>query len=332
MNNIALIIGINGQDGTFLAKYLVSKNYVVYGITKKNSKLNINILLKNLIEDQLVKIFQTNILDLNVLKQLIRDIQPSEIYYLATTHELSINKKNYNEIMSINVSGLMNVLEIIKSFLPKSKVFYASSSNVFVNAKESPQLETTERFPETLYGVAKLTAMNLIDLYKREFKIFVCYGILYNHESTLRKKNFLPMKIVDAVVNIKYGSQKKLFLGSLDDKRDWGWAFDYVKAMWLMLQNHKPENYLIGSGSVLTVKDILSYAFGYVDLNWKEYVVIDPSLVRENKKVTLVADVSKIKSELNWSSSKTFKKVVEEMIDYKIKMRNFRNDKLTLTT
>ena len=301
----------------------MDKKYNVFGVIKESSINKINYYLNSFLSKNNTQIFEVDILNLEKIKNLIVEINPSEIYYLATTHELSINKKNYNEIMSINVSGLMNVLEIIKSFLPKSKVFYASSSNVFVNAKESPQLETTERFPGTLYGVAKLTAMNLIDLYKREFKIFACYGILYNHESTLRKKNFLPMKIVDAVVNIKYGSQKKLFLGSLDDKRDWGWAFDYVKAMWLMLQNHKPENYLIGSGSVLTVKDILSYAFGYVDLNWREYVVIDPSLVRENKKVTLVADVSKIKSELNWSSSKTFKKVVEEMIDYKIKMRNF---------
>ena len=322
MKNV-LIIGINGQDGTYLTKLLSEKQYNVYGIIRENSNLKTNYLLKSLAEKNNIKIIEINILKFEKIKKLILKINPVEIYYLATTHELYLNKDNYDEAMSVNISGLINILEIAKNMLPSIKIFYASSSNVFAGSQLSPQNENTIKIPKSLYGIAKLTAMNLIDLYKQEFNIFACYAILYNHESTLRKKNFLPMKIVDAVVNIKFQSQKNLFLGSINDKRDWGWACDYVKAMWLMLQNNKPENYLIGSGKLLTVKDILSYAFGYVDLNWEEYVVIDPSLVRENDIVTLVADVSKIKKELNWTPSKKFQKVIEEMIDHEIKIREF---------
>lgn len=323
MTKTALIIGINGQDGTFLAKYLVSKNYLIYGIVNKKSKIDTNFILKQLVKDKHVKIFQTNILDLPALKELINHTKPTEIYYLATTHELITSISNYHEVTLINVSGLVNTLEIIREYHNRSKLFYASSSNVFASCKESPQSEKTETCPLTLYGAAKINAMHIINIYKKEFNLFACYGILYNHESILRKKSFLPMKIVDAVVNIKHGFQKKLFLGSLNDQRDWGWAFDYVKAMWLMLQNEIPENYVIGSGKLLNVKDILSYAFGHVNLNWEDYVIIDTSFVRDADKVTLLANTSKIKRELNWDTSKKFKDVITEMVDYKIKNRKF---------
>ena len=311
----ALIIGITGQDGSYLTRFLIKKKYVVHGLIKKNSNFMPNPIIPKKLINKEIFIHKRDILDFIDINELILNIKPCEIYYLATTHELSINQNNFNEVMSINVAGFINILETVKNYIPLSRLFYASSSNVFAGSKKSPQNENTEKIPATLYGVAKLTTMNLIDLYAKQFNIFVCYGILYNHESQLRKKIFLPMKIVDAAVNIKLGLQNTLVLGSLDDQRDWGWAEDYVRAMWMMLQTKKPKNYIIGSGKTITVKDILCYAFEYLNLVWQNYVEIDQSFIRLNYNIKLIADPSKIQRELGWKGSKNFKKVIEQMID-----------------
>ena len=319
MNNCALIIGIGGQDGTYLTSFLLKKGYSVHGIVKEKPKSKYNNIIQNCLKLKKIKIHKINILEEKALKKTILKIQPSEIYYLATTHEVALKQENFNEVMSVNVNGLFNILEIVRCEMPSSKVFYASSSNVFAGSKESPQNENTIKNPKTLYGIAKLTAMNLIHLYRENYNIYVCYGILYNHESTLRKKIFVSMKIVDAVVNIKLGNQKKLLLGNINDQRDWGFAEDYIKAMWMMLQSFQAKDYVIGTGESLTVKDLLFYAFDYVGLKWKDYVEIDNSFIREKNTIPLIADTSKIKRELKWSPSINFKLVVQKMIDENLK-------------
>lgn len=301
---VALIIGSQGQDGTYLSSLLLKKGYIVHGVTRT---------LKPTLERKNFYINKVNILNVNDLESLIIKIKPSEIYYLATTHEHSLNRKNYDEVMDINVTGVINTLEIIKNNKFKTRFFYASSSNVFSGSLETPQSENTKFNPKTLYGVAKNTAMQFIDIYRETYEIFACYGILYNHESPLRNKMFVTMKIVDAVVNIKLGYQKKLKLKNIYSLRDWGSAEDYVKAMWMMLQEPNPDNYIIGTGKTASVKDVLDYAFGYFGLNWKEYVEIE-----EDNKIkpatVLVADNRKIQKNIGWSYTKNIKDIIIDMI------------------
>ena len=301
---VALIIGSQGQDGTYLSSLLLTKGYIVHGVTRTP---------KPTLEQKNLYINKINILDVNDLENLIIKIKPCEIYYLATTHEHSLNRKNYDEVMNVNVTGVINTLEIIKNNKFKTRFFYASSSNIFSGSSETPQTENTKFNPKTLYGIAKNTAMQFIDIYRETYKVFACYGILYNHESPLRNKMFVTMKIVDAVVNIKLGYQKKLKLKNIYSLRDWGSAEDYVEAMWLMLQEPNPDNYIIGTGKTSSVKDVLDYAFGYFGFNWKEYVEIE----EDNKikpAIILVADNRKIKQNLGWSYTQNIKDIILHMI------------------
>jgi GDPmannose 4,6-dehydratase len=316
-----LIIGVNGQDGTYLTDLLISKNYIVHGIVRQKSQYLTNKILQNQINKNRIKVHNIDVLDIDCLRALILDIKPNEIYYLATTHELKISKANYHEVMSINISGLINILEIAKHNMPTIKIFYSSSSNVFAGSKESPQNEKTIKVPQSLYGIAKLTAMNLINLYKNDYNLFACYGILYNHESILRKKIFLPMKIVDGAVNISLGRQKKLLIGSIEDIRDWGCAKEYVYAMWLMLQARNPNNYVVGTGKIMTVKDVVSIVFAHLNLDWKKFIEIDKSFSRDIKTVPLIADSKKIKQDLGWFASRDFKYVLKEMIEEDLKIK-----------
>ena len=310
----ALIIGINGQDGTYLAEFLSKKKYKICGIINPNSKTKINFKLKKIINESKIKIFDINILNKNLVRKIIRKCQPNEIYYLASTHELELSYFNMKSIMSVNVTGLINIIETIRIELPFSKIFYASSSNIFSKTKESPQNEYSSVSPGSLYGISKVTAMNFINFYKEQYNLFICYGILYNHESILRKKTFLPMKIVDAAVNIKLGKSRTLIVGNLEDKRDWGSVEDFVKAMWMMLQTKTPQNYIIGTGKLITVKKLITYAFEYLQLDWKKYVIIDSKLIREKNSNILKANNIRIKRNLGWKPSNDFKFVIQKMI------------------
>lgn len=316
---VAFIVGINGQDGTYLCNYLLSKNYKVFGVHNPFSKNKFNFILNPLIKQKKINIIPCDILKFDSLEKCLKDTSPNEIYYLATTHEKTLTIQNYNDVLNVNVNGLVNILEVIRNNLISTKVFYASSSNIFVNTKESPQNENTIPCPSSLYGLAKLTAMNIIKFYKVNYNLFICYGILYNHESILRKKEFLPIKIIETAIDIKFGKSKKLIIGSLEDQRDWSSVEDFVKAMWLMLQSKFPKNYIIGSGQNLKVLDIIKYTFDYLDLNWSDYVECDEKLMRNLKSDHLVADISKIKNDLGWSPTKSFKKVLERIIDEKLK-------------
>ena len=295
---------------------------MVHGIIK-NKK--INYYLKSLNKHDHLILHQENIFNSNSIKKLILKLKPSEIYYLATTHELPTTINNFYEVFSINVHAFLNMLDIVKEYMNKTKIFYSSSSNVFSGTKVFPQTENTKMKPTTLYGTAKLTAMNIIDMYRDNFKVFVCYGILYNHESFLRKKNFLPMKIVDAAVNISFGLQKKLYIGNLEDMRDWGAAEDYVKAMWLMLQKETPSNYIIGSGKLRSVKDLIEIVFGYLNLDWRSHIKIDKKLTRTIEKVTLLSNPKKIYNDLGWKSQIQLKEVLIEMIKNDINRKKNSN-------
>lgn len=315
MNKVALIIGISGQDGTLLSNFLFKKNYIVYGIIRNSSKKIFNSSLLNLIEKNNVKILNCNISTEEDLKRNIIKINPKEIYYLATTHELPVSKKNFNDVMEVNVKGLLSILEIIRNEKLKSRIFYAASSNVFSGTNISPQNEDTPMSPLSLYSIAKSTAIDLINFYKINFNIFACFGVLYNHESALRKDDFVTMKIVSTALKIKFGYEEKIILGNINDKKDWGCAEDFVRAMWLMLQSKKPENYVIGTGKLTSVKDILKYTFDYLDLNWKNHLIIDKKLFRKKNEISLIADFSKIKKNLGWAPSRNFDEVIRNMID-----------------
>ncbi len=311
----ALIIGINGQDGTYLSKFLINKNYKVYGIVNPNSKKTFNIIMSKFVQKKQVKVYNQNILDFLTMKTLLKQLKPDEIYYLASTHELSLEQINYNSVFSVNVWGFTNLLEIIKIDLPFTRIFYASSSNIFSHSKHSPQNEMTEKKPSSLYGVAKVTAMHLCNLYKKKYNLFITSGILYNHESFLRNKEFLPKKIVNAAIDIKNNKQKYLYLGNLDDQRDWGSAEEYVEAMWLINNAHEPDEFIVGSGKLHNVQELVEMAFNYLDLNWEKFVIIDDSLKREKEQTILLANINKIKKKLNWSPQKKLNDVLIQMID-----------------
>lgn len=323
MSKVALIIGIAGQDGTLLSEFLLKKRYNVYGITRNSLDKSFNSILSNFVITNKVKILNCNILNDRDLKKNIIQINPTEIYYLATTHEVSMSNENFVKVMDVNVKGLFSVLETIRSEKLNSRVFYAASSNVFSGSKNYPQHENTPMSPLSLYSVAKSTAIDLINYYKNNFEIFSCFGILYNHESSLRKDNFVTMKIVKSALKIKFGQEEKIILGNIQDKKDWGCAKDFVRAMWLMLQPKKPKNYIIGTGKLTSVKDILNYTFNYLDLSWKNYLIIDEKLFRKKSNIPLIADFSKIKKDLGWAPSKNFDEVIRSIIeDVKIQYIN----------
>jgi GDPmannose 4,6-dehydratase len=316
MGKIAVITGISGQDGSYLAELLLKKKYKVYGILNPQKKKN----LKNLKEIK-KKLFFKNI-DLNnykKIKDLIRKIKPSEFYHLAA--QSFINYKFEDEFFKLNpnINGTHYILSAIKQFSPKTKFYFAASSELFGNVKKSPQNEDTKFNPRSAYGISKVAGFYLTKNYREAYNIHACSGILYNHESPRRNENFVSRKITKNLSLIIKGKVKKISLGNINSKRDWGHAKDYVYAMWKMMQLKKPQDFVIGSGKIHTVKDFIKLAFKYANLNYKKYIKIDNKLFRPNDKIILKANFSKAKKILKWKPTITFKSLVKEMVEYDLR-------------
>ena len=316
MGKVAIITGISGQDGSYLAELLLEKKYKVYGVLNPQKKKN----LKNLREIK-KKLFFKNI-DLNnykKIKDLIRKIKPSEFYHLAA--QSFINYKFEDEFFKLNpnINGTHYILSAIKQFSPKTKFYFAASSELFGNVKKSPQNEDTKFNPRSAYGVSKVAGFYLTKNYREAYNIHACSGILYNHESPRRNENFVSRKITKNLSLIIKGKVKKISLGNINSKRDWGHAKDYVYAMWKMMQLKKPQDFVIGSGKTHTVKDFIKLAFKYANLNYKKYIKIDNKLFRPNDKVILKANFNKAKKILKWKPTITFKSLVKEMVEYDLR-------------
>ena len=313
MAKIALITGISGQDGSYLAELLLKKKYIIYGILNpKKKKISNNLKL-------IKKKINFKNLDINNFKQiknLIKKIKPNECYHLAA--QSFINYKFEDEFFKLNpnINGTHYILSAIKEFSPKTKFYFAASSELFGNAKNSPQNENTQFNPRSAYGVSKVAGYYLTKNYREAYNIYACSGILYNHESPRRNVNFVSRKITKNLSLIVKGKLKKITLGNINSKRDWGHAKDYVLAMWKMLQLKKPDDFVIGTGTLHTVKDFIKLAFNRVGLDYKKFIRIDNKLFRPNDKIILKADSKKAKSRLKWKPSINFKSLVNEMVDH----------------
>jgi len=313
MAKIALITGISGQDGSYLAELLLKKKYIVYGILNpKKKKISNNLKL-------IKKKINFKNLDINNFKQiknLIKKIKPNECYHLAA--QSFINYKFEDEFFKLNpnINGTHYLLSAIKEFSPKTKFYFAASSELFGNAKNSPQNENTQFNPRSAYGVSKVAGYYLTKNYREAYNIYACSGILYNHESPRRNVNFVSRKITKNLSLILKGKLKKITLGNINSKRDWGHAKDYVLAMWKMLQLKKPDDFVIGTGTLHTVKDFIKLAFNRVGLDYKKFIRIDKKLFRPNDKIILKANSKKAKSKLKWKPNINFKSLVNEMVDH----------------
>ena len=308
----ALITGITGQDGSYLAELLLDKGYEVFGLTRRLSATNywrIEHLLDRL------TLIPGDLLDQLSLIRAIERSQPHELYNLAA---MSFVPASWDQPMlscEFNSQGVTRVLEAVRVVDKSIRLYQASSSEMFGKVREIPQVETTPFYPRSPYGVSKAFGHYITVNYRESYNLFAVSGILFNHESPRRGLEFVTRKVTDGVAKIKLGLANSLSLGNLDAHRDWGFAGDYVRAMWLMLQQDTPDDYLVATGEAHSVKDLVKIAFGHAGLEWKRYVKLDPALIRPAEVDHLIGDASKAKAKLGWAPSVDFKGLVTMMVD-----------------
>ena len=313
----AFITGINGQDGSYLAEFLLGKNYKVYGIIKRNSvSENQTSRLENIFKD--LTIVYGDLTDLSSLIKVIKEFKPDEIYNLAAQSHVRISFDQ--PIYTSNVTGIgtLNLLEAIRLIDPTIKIYQASSSEMFGNSVDSDgfQRETTPMNPVSPYGCAKVFSYNICRNYRNSYNMFISNGILFNHESPRRGTNFVTNKVCKEAVKIKLGLSNELKLGNLDATRDWGHAKDYVEAMWLILQQEEPDDFVCSTGISHSVQELVEYVFGKLDLNWEEYVKQDEKFLRPEELHNLKGDCTKLREKTGWKLNYTFESMLDEMIDY----------------
>lgn len=308
----ALITGITGQDGSYLAELLLEKGYKVFGMVRRSSTEKFDRI--NHIRDK-IHLRQADLLDQLSMVRLIDDCQPGEIYNLAAQSFVPTSWEQPMLTGEFNALGVTKMLEAIRLVNKKIKFYQASSSEMFGKVKEVPQNEKTPFYPRSPYGVAKVYAHWITVNYRESYGIFAVSGILFNHESPRRGLEFVSRKITDGVARIKLGLAKKLYLGNLEAKRDWGFAGDYVKAMWLMLQHKEPEDFVIATGKNHSVKDLAQIAFEHVDLDYKKFVEVDPKLVRPAEVDVLLGDSSYAQKKLGWKPDISFEELIKIMVD-----------------
>ncbi|MBU0630281.1 MAG: GDP-mannose 4,6-dehydratase [Candidatus Margulisbacteria bacterium] len=312
----ALITGITGQDGSYLAELLLSKGYEVYGMVRRastESSDRINHLMDK------ITLKQADLLDQLSIIEVIQEVKPDEVYNLAAQ---SFVPTSWNQPVltgEFTALGVTRMLEAIRLVNPKIKFYQASSSEMFGKVLETPQSETTPFYPRSPYGVAKAYGHFITVNYRESYNIFACSGILFNHESPRRGKEFVTRKITDAVARIKLGKLQKLGLGNLEAKRDWGFAGDYVEAMYLMLQQAKPDDYVIGTGETHSVREFVEIAFSHVGLDYKKYVEVDKRFLRPAEVDLLIADNAKARKVLGWKPKVSFEGLVKMMVDSDLK-------------
>ena len=308
----AVITGITGQDGSYLAELLLSKGYQVTGMVRRASTETFDRIAH--FKDR-IALRQADLLDQFSLVKLLDDVQPDEIYNLAAMSFVPTSWSQPVLTGEFTALGVTKVLEAMRMVCPKAHFYQASSSEMFGEVIETPQTETTPFYPRSPYGVAKVYGHFITVNYRESYNLFACSGILFNHESPRRGKEFVTRKITDAVARIKLGNQKELRMGNLDAKRDWGFAGDYVRAMWLMLQQDKADDYVVASGETHSVRKFLEIAFSHVGLNYEDYVVIDPEFIRPAEVELLLGNPAKAKQKLGWQPKVSFEQLVAMMVD-----------------
>jgi GDPmannose 4,6-dehydratase len=312
----ALITGITGQDGAHLAEFLLGKGYEVHGMVRRASTENFERIgpLRERIE-----LHQADLLDQLSIITLLSEVRPQEVYNLAAQSFVPTSWLQPLLTGEFTALGVTRVLEAIRLVDPAIRFYQASSSEMFGKVQEEPQNEQTPFWPRSPYGVAKVYGHWITVNYRESYGIFACSGILFNHESPLRGKEFVSRKVSDTVARIKLGVQEKLKLGNLDAKRDWGFAGDYVQAMWMMLQQERPDDYVVATGQKHSVRELVELAFGQVGLDWQEHVEVDPKLLRPAEVNTLRGDAAKAQKVLGWQPTVSFAELVRMMVDADLK-------------
>ena len=314
----ALITGISGMDGSHLADFLLEKGYKVYGMERRSSYVN-NINTKHL-EDQ-VTILTGDMTDQNSLFRCLKESNPDEVYNLAAQSFVGESWNTPEQTSNVTGLGVLRVLEAIREFNPKIKFYQASSSEMFGRMVENPANENTPFYPRSPYGVSKLYGHWITKNYRESYDMYACSGILFNHESERRGIEFVTRKISDGVAKIKLGLQDHITLGNLDAERDWGYAPDYVEAMWLMLQQNTPDDYVIATGEKHSIRDFLEASFNYIGINdWESYVKQDARFMRPAEVDVLRGDYTKANKELNWTPKTSFNELVKIMVDNDLKL------------
>ena len=324
MTKRALITGITGQDGSFLTELLLEKGYEVYGVIRRSSSFNtdrIDHLYRDPHEPETrLKLIYGDLNDSSSLNSILRKTQPDEIYNLGAQSHVRVSFDVPEYTAEVTGVGTVRLLETIREIGTKPKFYQASSSELYGNVAETPQNERTPFYPRSPYGCAKAYAHYITVNYRESYGLFACNGILFNHESERRGETFVSRKITRAATRIKLGLQEKLYLGNLDARRDWGYAKDYVEAMWLMMQADEADDYVIATGETRSVRDFLDAAFALVDLDWKQYVDVDPRYYRPAEVDTLLGDAGKARRKLGWAPKVTFPEMLRIMVEHDMQL------------
>ncbi|MDC0059547.1 GDP-mannose 4,6-dehydratase [Pelagibacteraceae bacterium] len=316
MKKVALITGISGQDGSYLSELLLKKGYEVHGLVRRIAlEFEEHRLwrLKKIKKD--LNLHSATLENYASLVKIVAKIKPDEIYHLASQSFVANSFEDEFSTFNININGTHHILSAVKELNPEAKFYFAASSEMFGKVKNAPQNENTTFHPRSTYGISKVAGYHLARNYRESFNIFASSGILFNHESPRRGYEFVTRKISYGVAKIKNGLQKKLKLGNMDSKRDWGHAEDYVRAMWLMLQQKNPGDYVVGTGIENSVETFAKKAFEYAGLNYKDHIEVDKNLLRPSEVSSLLADYSLAKKKLKWEPTITFDNLVKEMVE-----------------
>jgi GDPmannose 4,6-dehydratase len=324
----ALITGITGQDGSYLAELLLSKGYVVHGIVRRSSIFNTGRIEHLYLDphDPHAKLFlhYGNLLDGTNLRRVVEQVKPDEVYNLGAQSHVMVSFEEPEFSVDVDALGTLRLLEAIRDYQVQRKTkvrFYqAGSSEMFGKVQETPQKETTPFYPRSPYGCAKVFSYWQTLNYREAYGLFACNGILFNHESPRRGETFVTRKITRAATRIKLGLQEKLYLGNMDAKRDWGFAGDYVEGMWLMLQQEKPDDYVLATGETHSVKEFVEGVFGKLGLNWKKHVEIDPKYFRPTEVDLLLGDATKARKKLGWKPRVMFKDLIDMMVEHDLEL------------
>jgi GDPmannose 4,6-dehydratase len=319
MKKVAFITGMTGQDAPYLAKFLLEKDYHVYGLMKRYSNPNLdNLNFLGITND--IELVTGDITDDSSMNHLVKSIKPNEFYNLAAQSFVGASWDLNKLTTEVNALGTLNILNAIKTHSPDTKFYQASTSEMYGNSKTYPQNEQTPFSPRSPYGVAKLYAYWITINFRESYSLHASNGILFNHESPIRGKEFVTRKITDGIAKIKLGLDNKIVLGNLDSKRDWGFAGDFVEAMWLMLQQNDPDDYVIATGEEHTIREFLDVGFKHVGItDWSQYITSDPRFKRPAELYSLCGDSSKAENKLGWKRNTSFEDLVKTMVDADIK-------------
>lgn len=309
----ALITGITGQDGSYLAELLLEKDYEVFGLVRRSSTVNFERI--GHLQDQ-IELISGDLLDQKSLVSALQAARPQEVYNLGAQSFVPVSWEQPMLTGEVTGLGVTRLLEAIRACDENIRFYQASTSELFGKAQETPQNEQTAFYPRSPYGVSKLYAHWITINYRESYDLFACTGILFNHESPRRGREFVTRKITHGVARIKHGLDQELRLGNLDSRRDWGYAGDFVRAMWMMLQQDEPDDYVVATGTSRTIGEFCEVAFAHVGLDWRQYVVVDERFLRPAEVYTLLGDATKAREKLGWEPEVGFEKMVRQMVDW----------------